>query len=144
MSDAAIIINPAGNSAYYGLSIKASQAFAANVGSLSIIGINPPKPARIYRVEVSIVLTARATAAAASFNVIATDAAGAFTVPVPLVASGAGVPAATVDLSAVSRASGVLVFESNGLATDVSISITGITTPGPLAGIWSAIFTPIG
>ncbi len=148
MSDAAIIIFPTANpSAYYGLSIKSSAAFANNVGATSIIGTSPRKPARAYRCEVSIVLTALATAAAnAAFNLIATDAAGAFTAPVPLVASLAGVPTATVNFGAggVQRAAGSLIFQSTGITTDVSISITGITTPGALAGIWTAIFTPIG
>lgn len=148
MSDAGIIIYPTANpAAYVGLSIKASAAFANNVGATSIIGVSPAKPARPYRCEVSIVLTALATLAAnAAFNVIYTDAAGAVTNPVPLVASLAGVPTATVNFGAggVQRASGTLIFQSNGIATDVSISITGITTPGALAGIYTVVFTPIG
>ena len=145
MSDAGILLKLAGNSAYAGLSIKSSAAFVGNVGPISIVGVAPAKPARLYRVEVSIVLTVLATTALnAQFNIIATDAAGAFTAPVPLVASLAGVPTASVNMAVATRAAGQLVFESNGAATDVSISITGITVPGPLAGIWSAIFTPIG
>lgn len=147
MSDGGIIICPTGNpNAYVGLSIKASAAFANNVGATSVLGTNPRKPARTYRCEVSLVLTALATLAAnAAFNVIATDAAGAFTWPVPL-DTVAALPALTVNLGAggAQRASGVIIFQSSGLATDVSISLTGITTPGPLAGIWTAIFTPIG
>lgn len=147
MSDAGILLFPAANAAYYGLSIKLAAAFADNVPVTSIVGIVPAKPARTYRCEVSIVLTALATLAAnAAFNVIYTDAAGAVTNPVPLVASLAGVPTATVNFGAggVQRAAGSLIFQSNGIATDVSISLTGITTPGALAGIWTAVLTPIG
>jgi hypothetical protein len=146
MSDGGIITFPTGNpTVYVGLSISASQAFANNLAPLSILGLN--RPTRTYRCEVSLVLTALATAAAnVAFNVISTDAAGAFTAPVPLVASLAGVPTPTVNLGAggVQRAAGALIFQSNGLATDVSVSITGITTPGALAGIWTAVFTPVG
>lgn len=147
MSDVGNLIFPVRNpTLYYGLSLQASAAFANNVAATSVIGVSPQKAARKYRCEVSLVLTALATLAAnAAFNVIATDAAGAFTWPVPL-DTVAALPALTVNLGAggVQRASGVIIFQSNGVATDVSISLTGITTPGPLAGIWTAIFTPIG
>lgn len=147
MSDFGNLIFPLRNpTLYYGLSFQASAAFANNVGVTSIIGVSPQKAAHKIRCEVSLVLTALATAAAnAAFNVIATDAAGAFTWPVPL-DTVAGLPALTVNLGAggVQRASGIIIFQSNGGATDVSISLTGITTPGALAGIWSVIFTPIG
>jgi len=148
MSSAGILIFPTPNqSLYYGLSLKASAAFAANVGATSVFGTSPKVPARTYRVDVSLVLTALATSAAnAAFNIIATDAAGAYTVPVPLCASGSGVFTSSVNLGAggVQRAGGSLIFQSSGGTTDVSISITGITTPGSLAGIYTAIFTPIG
>lgn len=146
MSDAGIILLPAGNTAYVGASVKVSQSFANNVGATSIVGTNPRKPARKYRCEVSIVLTALATLAAnAAFNVIATDAVGAFTWPIPL-NTPAALPALTVNFGAggTQRASGIIVVESNGLATDLSISLTGITTPGALAGIWTFVLTPIG
>lgn len=147
MSDAGIIITPTGNpNAYMGLSIKASAAFAANVGATSIVGTNPRKPARVYRADVSLVITTLATSATTTaFNIIATDAVGAFTAPVPLVASLAGVPTASVNIGAggVQRAAGSLIFQSNGLTTDVSFSITGITTPGSLAAIYTVVITPI-
>lgn len=144
MSDGGIIIFPTGNpTVYTGLSISLSQAFSNNVGALSILGLK--RPPRTYRADVSIVLTALATLAAnVAFNIIATDAAGAFTAPIPLVASLAGVPTATVNLATSTRSAGSLIFQSLGAATDVSISITGITTPGPLAGIWTVVLTPIG
>lgn len=147
MSDGGILIFPTPNpTIYYGLSLKASAAFATNVAPLSVIGVLPQRPARKYRVEVSIVLTALATAAPnAAFNVIGTDAAGAYTWPVPL-DTPAALPALTVNLGAggTQRASGFVIVESNGAATDLSISLTGITTPGALSGVWTAVFTPIG
>lgn len=146
MSDGGIIIFPVANpNAYAGLSIKASAAFAANVGSTSLLGTNPRKPAGMYRADVTIVATALATlAATVAFNVIATDAAGAFTAPIPLVAGVTGVPAANFNLGTTSRASGSLILQSTAASTDISFSITGITTPGPLAAIYEIVLTRIG
>ena len=152
MSDGGSIIFPTRNpAAYQGVSIKASAAFAANVGATSILGTAPRKPTRIYRLDVQLLITTLATLAAnAAFNVISTDQIGAFTAPVPLCGGVSGVFAASVNIGAggVQRASGSLIFQNlqtfNVTAVDVSISITGITTPGPLAGTWTAILTPIG
>jgi hypothetical protein len=99
----------------------------------------------MYRADVTIVATALATLAAnVAFNIIATDAAGAFTAPVPLVAGVAGVPTPNFNLGTTARAAGSLVFQSIAIATDISFSITGITTPGPLAAIYQVVLTRIG
>lgn len=143
-SDCGPLIFPCQNTAYYGLSVKVSAAFAANVAAISLANLSRQPPGT-YRMDVTIVATALATLAAnCAFNVLATDAAGAYTSPVPLVANGAGVPAASFNLGTTARASGSLIFQSSGLATDIQYSITGITTPGPLAAVYSAILTRIG
>lgn len=138
---AGILYYPVGTPACWtGLSIAMAAAFAANVGVTSLSG--SARPAGMYRADVTIVATALATLAAnCAFNIIGTDAAGAFTAPVPLVAGVSGTPAASFNLGTTARAAGSLIFQSTGGAADISISITGITTPGALAAVYQVVLT---
>lgn len=121
-------------------SMNKTAAFAANVGSTSISGTL--RNAGMYRADVTIVATTLATlAATTAFNILSSDAAGAFTSPVPLVSGSSGLYTASFDLGTVSRAAGSLIFQYAGGAVDISFSITGITTPGPLAAVYNVALT---
>lgn len=114
-------------------------AFAANVGATTLLPAGAP--AGKYQVDVTLVATALATLAAnTAFNITHTDAAGSVTEAVPL--DNAGVIGATFNLGTTSRASGSLVFNSTGAI--VQLSITGITTPGPLAATYNATVRYLG
>lgn len=144
MSDVGLILLPTPNQTlYYGLSVSKSAAFAANVATTSLAGVG--RPPGTYRAEVTLVATVLATLAAnVAFNILSTDAAGAFTAPVPLVAGVTGLYTANFNLGTTSRASGSLVFEyAGGAAVDISFSIQGITTPGPLAAAYNVVLTRI-
>jgi hypothetical protein len=119
-----------------------SAAFSANVGAVAILGTlrNPG----MYRADVTIVASVLATSALnTAFNITTTDAGGANTTPIPLWAN--GLLAASFDLGSFKRASGSYLFQMNGAGgVDVSISITGIVTPGSLAAVYDCVLTRVG
>lgn len=122
-------------------------AFAANVGATQLLAadaINCAVQAGQYRVDVTIVATVLATLAPnCAFNVIGNDAAGAYTNPIPLDAGLTGTVGASFNLGTTSRASGSLLIDHDATAP-LSFSITGITTPGPLAAKYQITLTRVG
>jgi hypothetical protein len=133
-----------GNGSYQGTSGTTGKvAFAANVGTTQLIAADLFAAGQ-YRIEVAIVATALATAAAAcAVNIVGHDAAGAYTSAVPLDSGVSGTIGASFNLGTTSRANGSLVIEYDG-TTDLSLTITGITTPGPLAATYQVTVTRIG
>lgn len=102
---------------------KGPTAFAANLAATKIVLLGTPS-AGMYEIKGDMVKTVAGTAGVASLNVNYTDAAGAVSVPI-----------CTMDVLTGLRAGGSVVFESTG-AADITLSITGITTPGTLAATW--------
>lgn len=146
MSDVGNLIFPTRNPGlYYGLSVASAGAvaFANNVASTSMSGVQ--KTGGIYRVDVSILIPTLATAAAAlAFNILSHDAVAAFTTPVPLWANGVLGASFNAGAGGVQRASGSLLFSYRGQAADdIALSITGVTTPGPLAGTYQWALTRV-
>lgn len=140
--------SPLNNSSYVGTSGTTGQTvFATNVGTTQLIAATSVEPvisAGQYRVEVSIVATVLATlAASCALNIIGHDAAGAYTNPVPLDAGITGTIGASFNLGTTNRANGSLIVQHDG-TTDLSFSITGITTPGSLAAKYQVTVTRIG
>lgn len=133
-----------GNGSYQGTSGTTGQTvFAANVGATQLLAADLFTVGQ-YRVEVSIVATALATLAAnCAVNIIGHDNVGAYTSAMPLDSGLTGTVAGTFNLGTTSRASGSLVIQHDGI-TDLSFSITGITTPGPLAAKYQITVTRIG
>lgn len=132
------------NGSYVGTSGTTGQVvFAANVGTTQLLAASILTAGQ-YRVEVNIVATVLATLAATmALNIVGHDAIGGYTAPVPLVAGLTGVLGAAINLATTNRASGSLVVEHDG-TTDLSLTITGITTPGPLAAKYQVTLTRIG
>jgi len=128
---------PLNNGSFQGTSgTTGATAFAANVGATTLLAAG--HPAGVYRADISLQASVLATlAATVALNMLGTDSVGAFTQVVPL---------GTVlnfNLAALARVSGSLVFESTGAAA-IQFSITGITTPGPLAAKYFITLTRVG
>lgn len=118
-------------------------AFAANVATTQLLAAGT-EPAGQYRVDVNIVATALATLAAnCALNIVGHDAAGAYTNPVPLDAGLTGNIGASFNLGTTTRAQGSLTVIWDA-TTDLSFTITGITTPGPLAANYQVTIQKIG
>lgn len=105
---------------------KGPTAFANNVALANVAPAGIPV-AGTYEIKVNLVRTVAGTAGVASFNVAATDAAGAFTLPV-----------CVLDVAVLARASGSLIFSTAG-AVAIQFSITGIVTPGALAATYEMV-----
>lgn len=143
------LFSPLSNGSFVGTSGTTGQvAFTNNVATTQLIAAapaaEPVSAAGQYRIDVSIVATVLATAAAScAVNVVGHDAAGAYTNPVPLDAGLTGTIGASFNLGTTNRASGSLVVQHDG-TTDLSATISGITTPGPLAAKYQITVTRIG
>ncbi len=133
-----------GNGSYQGTSGTTGKvAFAANVGTTQLLAADLFSAGQ-YRIEVALVATALATlASTCAVNISGHDAAGAYTSAVPLASGSTGTVSGSFDLAATSRASGALVIQHDG-TTALSLTITGITTPGPLAATYQVTVTRIG
>ncbi len=133
-----------GNGSYQGTSGTTSKtAFAANLGTTQLLPADLFSAGQ-YRIEVAIVATVLATLAAnCAVNIVGNDAAGAYTNPVPLDAGLTGTIGASFNLGTTNRASGTLVVQHDG-SVDMSLTITGITTPGPLAATYQVTVTRVG